>query len=110
MNAKVIGFSLEELLEQADGFRLPVVLQVNFSELQKQGPSFTHHALLNVEVGKLLERPDLFGSELGNAFVNGDGLLVLAYLGAVLGPISTFTVMPCCCSGVRRSSATPSRP
>ncbi len=47
---------------------------MNFSKLQEQGPGFTHHALLNIEVGKLFERPDFLGRQLGDPFVNGDGL------------------------------------
>src|SRR6267143_1676566 len=74
LNPKIIGLRQEEFLEEADGFRLPVVLQVNLGQLQKQGPRFAHDPLLHVEVGKLLERADLFGSKLCDALVNCDGL------------------------------------
>src|SRR5215467_11898140 len=46
---------------------------MNLGQLQEKGPSLAHHTLLDVEVGKLLERADFFRSEFGDALVNGDG-------------------------------------
>ncbi len=49
-----------------------MVLEVNLRQLEEQRPGFAHHALLHVEVGQLFEGTNLFGSELGDAFVNSD--------------------------------------
>ena len=40
--------------------------------MQEQRPGFAHYALLDIEVGKLFKRPNFFGSELGDAFVDRD--------------------------------------
>ena len=47
---------------------------MNLRQLEEKGPSLAHHPLLNVEVGKLFERANLFGSELGDALVDRDRL------------------------------------
>src|SRR5260370_40772282 len=68
------GFRLQKFFQEADGFRLAIVLKVHLRQLEEKGPSLAHHPLLNVEVGKLFERANLFGSELGDALVDRDRL------------------------------------
>src|SRR6267154_2642669 len=51
-----------------------MALEMDFCELQEERPGFAHDALLDVEVGEFFERTNLFGSEFGDALVNGDGL------------------------------------
>jgi len=64
----------QEFFQQGYGFRLAIVLQVNFGELQEQRPGFAHHPLLYVQVGKFFERANFLRRELGDAFINRDGL------------------------------------
>ncbi len=70
MNAKIIGFRLQKFFQEADGFRLAIVLQVNFRQLEEKWPGLAHYPLLNVEVGKLFEGANFLGSELGDALVD----------------------------------------
>jgi len=72
LDAEIIWFGQQKFFQEADGFRLAVVLQVNFRQLKEKGPGLAHHALLNVQVGKLLKRADFFRGELGDALVNRD--------------------------------------
>ena len=74
MTTESIWFSEKKFCEVMDGVGLTIVLEMNFSELQEERTRFAHHALLDVEVGELLERTNFFRSEFGDAFVNGDGL------------------------------------
>src|SRR5579864_8075699 len=73
LKAEIVRFGLQELFKQADCLSLAILLQVDFGQLQEERPSLAHYALLNVEVGKLLQRTNFLGSELSDAFVNGDG-------------------------------------
>src|SRR2546430_2809844 len=45
---------------------------MNLRQLEEKGPGLTHYPLLHVKVGKLFEGANLFGSELGDALVDGD--------------------------------------
>src|ERR1700730_17016566 len=47
---------------------------MDFRQLQKERARFTHHPLLDVKVGKFLERTNFFRGEFSDAFVNGNGL------------------------------------
>src|SRR6266566_2348606 len=72
LDAEIIRFRLQQFLQQPDGLRLAIVFQVNLRQLQEQGPGLAHDPLLNVEVGKLFERANLLGRELGNALIDRD--------------------------------------
>ena len=73
LNAKIVRFREEKFFQQADGFRLAVVLEMDFRELQEERASLAHNPLLDVQVGQLFEGANLFWSKFGDAFVNGDG-------------------------------------
>ena len=70
---RLSGSAIKQLLQQRDGFRLAIILEVDFGELQEQRPRLAHHPLLDVQIGQFLERANLFGREFGDALVNGDG-------------------------------------
>ena len=53
LDTEIIGFRLQQLLQQPDGLRLAIVFQVNLRQLEEQGPGLAHDPLLNVEIGKL---------------------------------------------------------
>src|SRR6266481_2459085 len=46
--------------------------QVEFRKLKEQRPGFAHHALLHVQIRKLLKRADFFRREFRNSLVNRD--------------------------------------
>src|SRR5580704_6242971 len=46
---------------------------MNFRKLKEERPGLAHNPLLDVKVGQLFEGANLFGSKLGDAFINGDG-------------------------------------
>ena len=71
---KLSGSATQQFFQQVDRFRLAVVLEMNFRQLQEERTSLAHHALLHVKISKFFERANLFGSQLGDALVNGDGL------------------------------------
>jgi hypothetical protein len=60
LNAKIVGFREEKLFEEADGFRLAIILEMNFGELQEERAGFAHYALLDVKVGELFEGANFF--------------------------------------------------
>jgi len=72
LNAKIVRLREEKFLQEADSFRLAVILEMDFRELQEERAGLAHDPLLDVKVGQFFERANLFGSELGDAFVNGD--------------------------------------
>ena len=73
LDAQIVGLRHQQLFQQSHRFGLPIALQVNLGELHEQRPRLAHHPLLDIQVGKFLERAYLFGSQLGNAFINRDG-------------------------------------
>src|SRR5579885_1071109 len=74
LDAQIIRLGKKKLFEERDRLLLAVVLEVNFGEMEEERARFAHHALLNVKVSKLFERANLLWRELGDAFVNSDGL------------------------------------
>ncbi|HEX3817930.1 MAG TPA: hypothetical protein VHW03_06560 [Chthoniobacterales bacterium] len=72
LDAQIVGLGGQQFLQKRNRFGLPIILEVNFGQLQEQRPGLAHYALLDVEVSKFLERANLFGSKFCNAFVNGD--------------------------------------
>ena len=74
LDPQVIGFRQQKLLQQRHRFRLLVVLQVEFGELQEERSRLAHDPLLHVQVSQLFERTNFFGGEFRDALVNGDGL------------------------------------
>src|SRR5580704_13113491 len=73
LNAKIVGFGEEKLFKKANGFRLTIVLEMDFRELQEERAGLAHDPLLDVKVGQLFEGANLFRGQFGDAFVNGDG-------------------------------------
>ena len=74
LNAKIVRLRVEKFLQQADRLGPAVALQMNFRKLQEQRPRLAHHALLDVQIRQLFERPNLVRRQFGDALVNSDGL------------------------------------
>ena len=72
----VFRLHFQQAMQHLDGLGPAVGFQVRFGDLQEQRPRFAQHALLHVKVGQLLEWIDLIRGQLGDLFINRDGLAV----------------------------------
>src|SRR5579859_4663808 len=62
LNAEIVRLCEKKLFQEADGFGLTVVLEVDFRKLQKERTGLAHHPLLNIKVGQLFQGANLFWS------------------------------------------------
>ena len=76
LHARIFRLDFEQAVQHFDGFGSAIGFQMNFGNLQEKRPRLAEHALLNVEIGEAFERGKLRRRELGNLFVNRDGLTV----------------------------------
>src|SRR5207245_16296 len=72
LDTQIVRFCQKQLLQKRNRFRLLAIFQVEFRQLQEQRPGLAHHALLHVQIGKLLEWTHFLWREFRDSLVNRD--------------------------------------
>src|SRR6476661_6571330 len=60
LDAEIVGLREEKFFQEADGFGLAIVLEVDFRELQKERTGLAHHSLLDIKVSQLFKGANFF--------------------------------------------------
>src|SRR5271165_3441562 len=68
--SRFVGLRQQKLFQQRYRFRLLVVFQVKFGELQEERPRLAHDPLLHIQVSQLFQRTNFFGGKFRDALVN----------------------------------------